>query len=115
LFGGYNYLYTGTHHHSYAGILHIEKNHQSKFTEKKQGHPVIKEANSNQQGSNLLADIEDEDTSDPAARKYKLLVKLLSALSYSFILTCLYSRFKNPRPYSIVFSYRYITQRVLRI
>jgi hypothetical protein len=96
-------------------MLHIEKNHQSKFTEKKQGYPVIKEANTGQQESNLIADIEDEDTSDPAARKFKLLVKLLSALSYAFLLTLLYSRFKNPRPYSTVFSCRYITHRVLRI
>ena len=115
LFGGYNYLYTGTHHHSYAGMLHIEKNLQSKFTDKKQGCPVIKEANGRQQETGLRADMEDEETNDSATRKHKLPAQLLYALSYSLILTWLYSRFKIPRPYSRLFSYRYITLRTFRI
>ena len=114
LFGGYNYLLTGRHHASYSTILHVEKNHQSKF-DKKQGFPVVKEAGSGQQGANLLADIEDEDDNDPNARKFKLLAKFLYALSYSFILTWLYSRFKSPRPHSHIPSYKYITIRSLRI
>jgi hypothetical protein len=115
LLGGYNYLYTGKRHHSYSTSLHIEKNHQSKFTDKKQHYPVLKEANASQQEVNLLADIEDEDNNDTAARKYKLFARLLYALSWSFILNWLYNRFKIPRPHSPVFSYKYITQRVLRI
>jgi hypothetical protein len=115
LFGGYNYLYTGKHRASYSTSFHIEKNHQSKFTDKKQGYPVIKETGSGQHESNLIADIEDEDTNDPTARKFKLWAKILYALSCSFLLPWLYSRFKSPRPYSYIFSYKYITQRVLRI
>ncbi|MCS3799606.1 hypothetical protein [Niastella sp. OAS944] len=114
LFGGYNYLLTGRHHVSYSTVLHIEKNHLSKFTDKKQGYPVIKEG-AGQQESNLLADIEDDDDNDPTTRKFKLLAKLLYALSYSFILTWLYSRFKNPRPHSHILSYKYITIRSLRL
>jgi hypothetical protein len=115
LFGGYNYLLTGRHHASYSTVLHIEKNHQSKFTDKKQGYPVVKETGSGQHESNLLADIEDDDDNDPAARKFKLLAKLLYTLSYSFILTWLYTRFKNPRSHSHFPSYKYITIRSLRI
>jgi hypothetical protein len=96
-------------------MLHIEKNHQSKFTDKKQGYPVIKESGPRQQSANLLADIEDDDDNDPTTRKFKLLAKLLYALSYSFILTWLYNRFKSPRPYSHIPSYKYITIRSLRI
>lgn len=113
LFGGYNYLLTNRHHASYSN-LHIEKNHQSKFTDKNQGYPVLK-AGTGQQEASLLADIEDEDDNDQSARKLKLLGKFLYALSYSFILTWLYSRFKNPRPTSHIPSYKYITIRSLRI
>ena len=115
LFGGYNYLLTGRHHASYYMALHIEKNHQSKFTDKKQGYPVVKETGPGQQEAGLFADIEDDDDNDPTARKFKLLAKFLYALSYSFILTWLYSRFKSPRPYSHIPSYKYITIRSLRI
>ena len=114
LFGGYNYLFTGRHHASYSTVLHIEKNHQSKFTDKKQGYPVIKEG-AGQQEANLLADIEDEDDNDQAARKLKLLGRFLYTLSYSSLLTWLYSRFKNLRPCAGLLSYKYITLRALRI
>jgi hypothetical protein len=115
LFGGYNYLLTGRHHARYSPVLHIEKNHQSKFTDKKQGYSGVKETGSAQQGSNLFADIEDDDDNDPSARKFKLLAKFLYTLSYSFILTWLYSRFKSPRPHSHIPSYKYIRIRSLRL
>src|ERR1044072_9859072 len=99
LFGGYNYLLTGRHHASYSTVLHIEKNHLSKFTDKKQGYPVIQEG-AGRQETNLVADIEDDDDNDPTARKFKLLAKLLYTLSNSFILTWLYSRFKRSRPHA---------------
>ena len=114
LFGGYNYLLTGRHHASYSTVLHIEKNHLSKFTDKKQGYPVIQEG-AGRQETNLVADIEDDDDNDPTARKFKLLAKLLYTLSYSFILTWLYSRFKRSRPHAHILSYKYITIRSLRI
>jgi hypothetical protein len=114
LFGGYNYRFTGRHHASYSTVLHLEKNHQSKFTDNKQGYPVIKEG-AGRQEADLFADIEDEDDNDQAARKLKLPAKFLYTLSYSFILTWLYSRFKNPRPGAHIFSYKYITIRSLRI
>ena len=114
LFGGYNYRFTGRHHASFSTVLHVEKNHQSKFTDKQQGYPVIKEG-TGQQEAILLADIEDEDDNDQAARKLKLLVGFLYTLSYSFILTWLYSRFKNPRPHSHNPAYKYITIRSLRL
>ena len=114
LFGGYNYLLTGRHYAGYSTMLHLEKNHQSKFTDKKQGYPVVKEG-AGQQESDLLADIEDDDDDDASTRKFKLLAKLLYALSYSFILTWLYSRFKSPRPHSHIPSYKYITIRSLRL
>ena len=114
LFGGYNYRFTGRHHASYSTVLHIEKNHQSKFTDKKQGYPVIKEGTGRQE-ANLFADIEDEDDNDQATRKLKLPGKFLYTLSWSFILTWLYSRFKNPRPGAHIPAYKYIKIRSLRL
>jgi hypothetical protein len=115
LFGGYNYLLTGRHHASYSTALHIEKNHLSKFTDKKQVHPAVRESAFSQQEGNILGDIVDDDDNDPTSRKFKLLAKFLYALSYSFILTWLYSRFKAPRPYSHILSYKYLKIRSLRI
>jgi len=114
LFGGYNYLFTGTHSISYSTTLHLEKNNQ-KFTDNKQGLSVVKAANPCLPGSNLLVDIEDEDTNDSTARKYKLLARYLYALASSLVLTWLLSRFRSSKPYYPLFAFKYITQRVLRI
>lgn len=110
LFGGYNYLYTGKQSHSSP---HLIKSNV-KF-DNKQSVSVVKDANLAQPGNNLISEIEDENSNDSAARKYKLLARCLYAFVNSFILTYLYSRFRSSKPYYSLFAFKYITQRVLRI
>jgi len=115
--GGYNYIYTGARYDdlSYAQELHLEKNNQ-KFTDKNKGCPAFKAANSNPNGASFISqDLEDEDSNDLLARKFKLQDKCYLTLSGLFLLTYLFSCFKGPRPYYWLLSYKYIHQRVLRI
>lgn len=114
LLGGYNYLYTGNHHRTCSPALHFEKNH-SKFTEKQQAYSVVEQAPSGEAGAYLIPDLEEDDSDNLSARKYKLLASYFYALAYSFILAHFYSRVKASRPYHNLFSFKYITQRVLRI
>jgi hypothetical protein len=109
LFGGYNYLYTGKQSCS----PHLIKSNV-KF-DNKQNASVVKAVQFSQPGTHLALDIEDEDSNNTATRKYKLLARCLYALVNSFILTCLYSCFRSSKPYSSLFAFKYITQRVLRI
>ena len=113
LFGGYNYLYTGMHSFNYSSLRVVKSN--LKFTDNKQGISVVKAINPSKPGDNVLPDIEDEDTNDSTARKYKILARCLYALAYSFVLTHLLSRFRSSKPYYSLFAFKYITQRVLRI
>ena len=113
LFGGYNYLYTGTFGFNYSSFRLVKNN--LKFTDNKQGKSVVKAANPGKPGNNFISDLEDEDSNDSAARKYKLLARCLYALAASFILTHLFSRFRSSKPYYSLFAFKYITQRVLRI
>lgn len=113
--GGYNYVYSGARHNSYSSDWHIKKNHQAKFTNKKQGYPVVKEASPGQQEVFYITeDVDNEDTNNLSARKYKLLANF-HALSYSIHLTHLYNRYKSQRPIHSFLSNKYITQRALRI
>jgi hypothetical protein len=113
--GGYNYVYTGSHH-SYSPVLHLKKNHQAKFTKKNQSYPVVKDASSGQDEAFFINDDrEEEDTNNLTARKYKLLSSHFYTLSYASELTHLYSRCKAPRPIHNLLSNKYITQRTLRI
>jgi hypothetical protein len=113
LFGGYNYLYTGMHSFSYSSLRLVKSN--LKFTDNKQGISVVKAVNPGERGDNSLPDIEDEDSNDSTARKYKILARCLYALAYSFVLTYLFSRFRSSKPCYSLFAFKYITQRVLRI
>ena len=113
LFGGYNYLYTGITGFNYS-TLHLVKSN-IKFTDNKQGVSVVKANNPGEPGDNFISDIEDEDSNDSTARKYKLLARCLYTLGASFVLTYLFSRFRSSKPYYSLFAFKYITQRVLRI
>src|ERR1700754_1173391 len=93
LFGGYNYLFPGMHGFSYSPLHLIKSN--VKFTDNKQGVAVVKAAAPGKPGPNVIPDMEDEDSNDSTARKYKLLTGFLYALANSFILTYLYSRFRS--------------------
>ena len=113
LLGGYNYLYTGSHPYSYAAELHFEKS-ATKFTDKKQGYPVLRETAADA-GDYVIPEIEEDDTDNISARKYKVLASDVYAFACPFIILHNYSRFKAPRPYCKLLTYKYITQRVLRI
>ncbi|AEV99150.1 hypothetical protein A4D02_11330 [Niastella koreensis] len=113
LFGGYNYLYTGITGFNYSSFRLVKSN--VKFTDNKQGMSVVKAINPGEPGSNFISDLEDEDSNDSNARKYKLLARGLYTLGASFVLTCLFSRFRSSKPYYSLFAFKYITQRVLRI
>jgi hypothetical protein len=113
LFGGYNYLFTGMSGFNYSSLRLVKSN--VKFTDNKQGVSVVKATNPNKPGDNFISDLEDEDSNDSAARKYKLLARCLYALGGSFVLTYLFSRFRSSKPYYSLFAFKYITQRVLRI
>ncbi|MBO9204401.1 MULTISPECIES: hypothetical protein [Niastella] len=113
LFGGYNYLYTGVHSNSYSSLRLVKSN--LKFTDNKQGVAVVKPNAAGKPGDNSIPDIEDEDSNDSTARKYKILARCLYALAYSFVLTYLFTRFRSSKPHYSLFAFKYITQRVLRI
>jgi len=113
LFGGYNYLYTGMSGFNYSSLRLVKSN--VKFTDNKQGVSVVKAINPGEPGDNYITDLEDEDSNDSAARKYKLLARSLYTLAASFVLTYLFSRFRSSKPYYSLFAFKYITQRVLRI
>jgi len=113
LLGGYNYLYTGSHSYAYSPEPHFEKS-ATKFTDKKQGYPVVREAAADA-SAYIIPEIEEDDTDNLSARKYKLPASNMYAFFGTFIILHLYSRFKAPRPYYELLNYKYITQRVLRI
>jgi hypothetical protein len=112
--GGYNYLYTGSYRHACSPALPIEKSH-AKFTDKKAGYSVVSQAAAGGAGAIVVPDIEEDDTDNLSARKYKLLASYFYAFTCSSILIHLYSRFKTPRPHYRLLTYEYIKQRVLRI
>ena len=112
LFGGYHYLYTGMTGFNNSSFRLVKSN--LKFTDNKQGKPVVKAVNPGEPGDNFISDLEDEDSNDSTARKNKLLARLYT-LGASFILTYLFSRFRSSKPYYSLFAFKYITQRVLRI
>ena len=114
LLGGYNYLYTGRHHNTYSAALHFEKSH-TKFTDKKQGYPAVKDATNGEEGAYIIPEIVEDETDRIAAPKYKLLASYAYALSGTFLLNWLYSRYKTSRPSYKLLTNKYITQRVLRI
>jgi hypothetical protein len=94
--------------------FHLEKRNV-KFTDNKQGVSVVKAINPGKPGDNFITDLEDEDSNDPSAWKYRLLARYLYPLAASFILTWFLSRFRSSKPYYSLFAFKYITQRVLRI
>ena len=114
LLGGYNYLYTGSHHHTCSPVLHFEKSY-TKFTDKKQGYPAVKDASNGEQGAYIIPEIVEDETDRIASRKYKLLASYSCALPGTFPLNWLYSRVKTTRRSYNLLTNKYITQRVLRI
>ncbi|SFE98663.1 hypothetical protein SAMN05518672_113165 [Chitinophaga sp. CF118] len=107
LLRGYDYMYAGSHH-NIIPAQNIEKTHTS------QDYAVIKDAGSDKEEEYFFSDeVEDEDSL--FARKYKLLGKYYFIFSYLFILRYLYSCSKAPLIFCSPLSYKYITQKTLRI
>lgn len=114
LLRGYTCIYTGTYKDriSYSLARNVEAKQRVKFTNKDQGYAVT--TSQDEETEYLICDnIEDEDTDNGSARKYKLLIRRYLTPSHTF--SYLYGGFKD-RPFFLGhLSNKYITQRVLRI
>jgi hypothetical protein len=107
LIRGYGYAYTP--HSQSLGKVHLLK-----FINTNQGYSLVTDANSSGAEESLIDDdVQDEDPNSLYAKKYKLIVWFLIALSY--ILRYLYSCSKPSLTlFSPLFN-RYITHKTLRI
>ncbi|HJU46229.1 MAG TPA: hypothetical protein VJ647_05550 [Chitinophagaceae bacterium] len=116
LSGGREYICSiAQNSHYFSSAQHIRKSEQPEFTGNSQNYSIIKNVNPEKERTYLFTDdVEEEDTNDVFARKYKLLVQSFLTLSL-LVLSYLYGRSKAPRPFFSFLSYKYITQRVLRI
>lgn len=113
---GYDSIYAGTHHISLSRTpaQYLENKQQVKSTW--QHHTVTGVTSPDEEEEFLISDdIEDEDVNNVFVRKYKLLARYNLALSYLFILSYLYKCLKAPSFFWGHSSYKYITQKVLRI
>lgn len=101
--------------HYFSSAQHTREFKQQEFTGNSRNYSIIKDINPGKERAYLFTDnIEEEDTNNVFARKYKLLAQSFLTLSL-LVLSYLYGRSKAPRPFFSFLSYKYITQRVLRI
>jgi hypothetical protein len=108
LVGGYNYV-------CYAPVHHIDKTQQVKFTNTRQD-TISSNASSDKAPEYLIAEeVEDEDTSNAFARKYRLLTRRYLTLPHIFIFSDHCGGFKDRRSGCNLSSYKYLLQGVLRI
>jgi len=113
LIRGYGYAYTNA---NFPHSTSLEKIHLSKFIGNSQTYSLITNANSSGGEESLMEDdVQDEDPTSLFAKKYKLLVRFLVALSYLFILRYLYNCSEPSLTLFSPLSNRYITQKTLRI
>jgi hypothetical protein len=89
-----------------------------KFTIRGEDHPLVRAATVSEEKQFLITD-EDDDEHDLSASKYTLLAKYSLLFTFTFFLAYLYSCIKDRLPacahLSHINSYKYISQRVLRI
>lgn len=113
---GYDSIYAGTHQISlsHTPAQYLENKQQVKPTSRQ--YTVTAVTSLNEEDEFLISDdIEEEDPNNFLARKYKLLARCYLAFSYLLILSYLYKCLKAPPFFWAHPSYRYITQKVLRI
>lgn len=116
LLRGYDYIYSGTYHNSiwHTSARAIEKAQQVVFTDKPQ--QSIKNTHSGAEALYLESDdVEDEDPNSLFARKYRLLARFCLLLSNFFILRYLHKCSRSQLTFFNPLSYKYITQKALRI
>lgn len=113
LLGGYNYMHAGVQHVRYAIAEDIDKSHQQKFVSRSS---VVKDVKVDRADNCFINEnVEDEDPTNSAARKYRLIGSIYVMLAGLLLIAFSLRRRPNPKPYSYLLSNKYITQRVLRI
>lgn len=116
---GYDYFHTtGTLHRTmcYYQAQNIEKKQQANAINTNQSYTFIQDIHPNKEEEFLISDnVEDEDANDLFARKYKLLTRYYLTASNTFSISNFYGGFKEHPPFYSHLSYKYITQRTLRI
>jgi len=123
-----SFLFVGRHYRAY-GNVHANglRNTVAQTTDKikqlsysiiNHDHAVIKNNGTAHSGHYLVTDL-DEDEYNPSARRYILLDKYSLIVSFTLVLSYLYSCIKERLPIvrhlSYISSYKYIAQRALRI
>lgn len=118
LLKGNNAVYTGTQHNGscYTQAQQNEKSLQVKFTDTNEDYTTIKNRDADEQKEHMLCeDVEDEDTNDVIARKYRLLASCDLTGANCFNLWYLHTRFKTLQPFYKLLSSTYTIKSVLRI
>ena len=122
LLAGYHYVHTGAHDdrssytYSHSQPHNFDKDDRLKFTNTSQDYTLIEDETPDDAEESLISDnVEDEDT-NLAARKYKVLIRRY--LTYSDTFTLNSHRgfyFKDQPPLFSHLPSKYITQRALRM
>lgn len=100
----------------YNHVQHIQTTGPTVPTTCSDAGIIINNAHTNDQPVYLICDdVEEENTNDFFARKFKLLVRSYSALSYHFAFDYPTNRSKAALSFYGRVFYKYILQRVLRV
>jgi hypothetical protein len=119
LLEGNNYAQAGVH----INKAHLQVNHSHRAKNIKsfvdsENHTQYKGATVSEEKEYLITD-EDDDEHDLSAGKYNLLAKSCLLFAYTLFLGYLYNSLKDRLPLcnhlSYINSYKYLSQRVLRI
>jgi len=122
------FLFVGRHYHAYGnatcnGLRNTvaqatDKIKQLRYALVSNDHAVVKTHSTAHRGHELVTDF-DEDEYNSSARRYILLDKYSLIVSFTLVLSFLYSCTKERLPVvrylSYISSYKYIAQRALRI
>lgn len=122
------FLFVGRHYHAYGNArTNGLRNTVAQTTDKikqlgysiiNHDHAAIKRNSAAHGGHDLVTDL-DEDEYNQSARRYVLLDKYSLIVSFTLVLSYLYSCIKERLPIvrhlSYISSYKYIAQRALRI
>jgi len=120
LLAGYHYIHTGAHDnrncYSQSQPQSIEKDRHLKFTDTSQDYTLIEDETPDEAEESLISDeVEDEETNDLSARRYKLLTRYYLIFSVTSPAGTHPSGFREQPPLFSHLPSKYITQRALRI
>jgi hypothetical protein len=122
------FLFVGRHYHAYDSVRAnglrntvaqtTDKIKQLGFSIIKHDDAVIKHHSAAHDGNFPITDF-DEDENNPSARRYILLAQYSLIVSFTLVLSYLFTYLKERLPIirhlSYISSYKYIVQRALRI